>query len=121
MTVFMSNGKPFDAYGTPVNAKTAAKTKTKSAGTDLSSDFPEHGLIATNKAETTNDDAGTDDDAGTNDDAGTDLPSDFPERDLIVGSEFRTLEALKNATDQELLDIDGIGPAKLKAIRAALK
>ena len=81
MTVFMSNGKPFDAYGTPVNAKAAAETKS----------------------------------------AGTDLPSDFPERDLIVGSEFRTLEALKNATDQELLDIDGIGPAKLKAIRAALK
>ena len=57
----------------------------------------------------------------TNDDAGTELPSDFPERDLIVGSKFKTLEALKNATDQELLDVDGIGPAKLKAIRAALK
>ena len=50
--------------------------------------------------------------------APADLPADFPERDLLIGTTFTSLEALKAATDEELLAVDGIGPAKLKAIRA---
>ena len=46
------------------------------------------------------------------------LPEDFPERDLILGTPFTTLEAISAASDEELLAVDGIGPAKLKAIRA---
>lgn len=49
------------------------------------------------------------------------LPDDFPERELLIGTAFKTLEALKAASDEELLAVDGIGPAKLKAIRAALR
>jgi hypothetical protein len=49
------------------------------------------------------------------------LPDDFPERDLILGTQWKTVEALKAATDDDLLAVEGIGPAKLRAIRAALK
>lgn len=56
--------------------------------------------------------------APTNQAAST-LPADFPERDLLIGTPFTTLEAIKAASDEVLLAIDGIGPAKLKAIRAA--
>jgi len=51
----------------------------------------------------------------------SDLPEDFPERDLILGTQFKSLDALNAASDDDLLAVDGIGPAKLKAIRAALK
>lgn len=50
-----------------------------------------------------------------------DLPEDFPERDLILGTQWTTVSALNAASDEELLAVDGIGPAKLKAIRTALK
>ncbi len=49
------------------------------------------------------------------------LPDDFPERDLLIGTAFKSTEALNAATDEDLLAVDGIGPAKLKAIREALK
>lgn len=51
----------------------------------------------------------------------SDLPEDFPERDLILGTQFTSVDALNAASDDDLLAVDGIGPAKLKAIRAALK
>lgn len=49
------------------------------------------------------------------------LPANFPERDLLIGTAFKTLDTVKAATDEELLAVDGIGPAKLKAIRDALR
>ena len=51
----------------------------------------------------------------------TPLPDGFPERELLIGTAFKTLEALKAASDEELLAVGGIGPTKLKAIRAALR
>lgn len=47
------------------------------------------------------------------------LPEDFPHRDLLT--KYKTADALRAASDDELLDIDGIGDARLKEIRAALK
>lgn len=47
------------------------------------------------------------------------LPDGFPSAHLLIESGFTTLEAVLSASDQELLDVDGIGPSKLAAIRAA--
>jgi hypothetical protein len=48
------------------------------------------------------------------------LPDDFPERGLLLDVGYRTLQAVRDAGDQELLDISGIGQKRLNAIRAAL-
>lgn len=49
----------------------------------------------------------------------TALPDGFPAAHLLAENGFTTLEAVLSASDQELLDVDGIGPSKLAAIRAA--
>lgn len=46
------------------------------------------------------------------------LPEGYPSRDLLIGTQFVTVDAINSATDDELLAVDGIGPATLKAIRA---
>ena len=57
----------------------------------------------------------------TTEQASDDLPEDFPERDLILGTQYKSLDALNAASDDDLLAVDGIGPAKFTAMRAALK
>lgn len=52
---------------------------------------------------------------------GSDLPEGFPERDLLVGSEFKTLDALRSATKEQLIAINGIGAAKANAILLAAR
>lgn len=47
------------------------------------------------------------------------LPADFPHRELLT--DFLYVDALRAASDEELLTKEGVGPAKLKEIRAALK
>ena len=53
--------------------------------------------------------------------ASDELPEDFPSRDLLAGSRFTTLGAIREASDEDLLEISGIGDAKLKQIREASK
>lgn len=50
----------------------------------------------------------------------TPLPATFPERDLLDRHGYSTLEAIARATDMELRAINGLGPAKVSLIRAAL-
>lgn len=49
------------------------------------------------------------------------LPDDFPHRDLLVGSEFKTASSLENATHEDLTAIDGIGDVRADEILAARK
>jgi hypothetical protein len=49
------------------------------------------------------------------------LPADFPYGEILAGSRFATLSAIRAASDEELLAVDGIGEARLKEIRKAAK
>jgi|ERR1051325_642130 hypothetical protein len=51
----------------------------------------------------------------------SDLPEDFPMRELLAESGYASIEAVKAASDEDLLAIDGIGDARLKDIRKASK
>lgn len=46
----------------------------------------------------------------------------LPERveDVLLKSGYRTIDALQSASDEELLALDGVGPATLRKIRRAL-
>ncbi len=50
----------------------------------------------------------------------TPLPADFPEHGTLTAAGFATIESVMAATDADLRTIDGIGPAKLSLIRAAI-
>jgi len=47
------------------------------------------------------------------------LPDDFPEAERLRAAGFRTLGAVREATDEDLLAVDGVGKARLETIRAA--
>ncbi len=49
---------------------------------------------------------------------GGEAQTTYPYADLLAGGGFKDWSAVKNATDEEILGVDGIGPAKLKEIRA---
>lgn len=49
------------------------------------------------------------------------LPEDFPHRELLAGTPYNTKEALRAASDDDILAVKGIGEAKLGEIREALK
>lgn len=50
---------------------------------------------------------------------GTALADDFPWRGLLVDGGFESLEKVKAASDDELLAIEDLGPARLKEVRKA--
>jgi len=47
------------------------------------------------------------------------LPDDFPEAERLRAAGFRTLGAVREATDEDLLAVEGVGKARLETIRAA--
>lgn len=47
----------------------------------------------------------------------TPLPADFPARDALVTAGLGTAEAVRTASDADLTQVEGIGPATLKTIR----
>jgi hypothetical protein len=49
----------------------------------------------------------------------TELPEDFPARELLIAAGYDTLDLVKNASDEDLDAIDGIGPATVEKIREA--
>lgn len=49
-----------------------------------------------------------------------DLPADFPQREALTAAGFGALLLVAQATDDELLAIEGIGKATLEKIRAAV-
>jgi hypothetical protein len=49
------------------------------------------------------------------------LPDDFPARDALTKGGFKTLSAVRAASDEELDALDGVGPATLEKIRDAQK
>lgn len=51
----------------------------------------------------------------------TPLPDDFPGRTLLVGAGYTTVEAVRAASDEELLAIRGVGRKLLEQIRHALR
>ena len=51
----------------------------------------------------------------------TPLPENFPGRALLLGAGYTTLEAVREATDEALLGVKGIGPKLLAEIRDALR
>lgn len=51
----------------------------------------------------------------------TPLPDDFPGRALLVGAGYTTVEAVRAASDEELLAIRGVGKRLLEQIRHALR
>ena len=56
--------------------------------------------------------------------AGTegDLPDDFPARgDLLSDGEYVTIQAVKDASDDDLEAVDGVGPATVEDIRAFIE
>lgn len=50
-----------------------------------------------------------------------DLPDGFPARDLLIAGGVMTLDAVRAASDHQLRQIKGIGPAAVRNIRAALE
>lgn len=52
---------------------------------------------------------------------GTELPVGFPHRQDLITAGFDTTEKVKAASDQQLIDADGIGDAGVKKIRKELK
>jgi hypothetical protein len=57
---------------------------------------------------------------GKSDPVESDLPEDFPGREVLIENGVTTWEALVDKTDEELLALKGIGPATAKAIREKL-
>lgn len=51
----------------------------------------------------------------------TPLPENFPGRALLLGAGYGTLEAVRDAPDDALLGIKGIGKKLLEEIRHALR
>jgi hypothetical protein len=49
------------------------------------------------------------------------LPDGFPEAERLREAGFRTLQAVRDASDTELGEVPGVGPKRLEAIRAALE
>lgn len=47
------------------------------------------------------------------------LPDDFPEAEGLREAGYRTLGAVRDATDEDLRAVPGVGPKRLEAIRAA--
>lgn len=47
------------------------------------------------------------------------LPDDFPSKDALEAEGYKTISDVSEATDDELLAIDGIGPVTLDKIREA--
>lgn len=47
--------------------------------------------------------------------------TEIPYADVLAANGFRTPEQIRGASDEELLDVDGIGPARLREIREATK
>ena len=45
----------------------------------------------------------------------------IPYSDVLAAHGFKTPEQIRGASDEELLDVDGIGPARLREIREATK
>ena len=45
----------------------------------------------------------------------------IPYADVLAAQGFRTPAQIRGASDEELLDVDGIGPARLREIREATK
>lgn len=54
---------------------------------------------------------------GPQPDAASALPKDFPAQELL-SQRYGSVQAVKSATDEELLGVEGIGPARLREIRA---
>lgn len=52
---------------------------------------------------------------------GTPLPEGFPARNLLLAHGYTTLEAVRDAPDDALLGIKGIGKKLLEEIRHALR
>ena len=52
---------------------------------------------------------------------GKPLPEGFPARNLLLAHGYTTLEAVRDAPDDALLGIKGIGPKLLAEIRDALR
>jgi hypothetical protein len=52
--------------------------------------------------------------------AATPLPDDFPARDLLMAYGLDTLELLRGMSEDDLVKLKGIGPAKARAIAHAL-
>lgn len=50
----------------------------------------------------------------------SDLPEDFPAREALIGGGFDSLAKVNAASDDELLEIEGVGAATVEKIRAAL-
>lgn len=48
------------------------------------------------------------------------LPDDLPYRDALLEAGFKTLDALNNATDDDITAVNGIGYKALEKIRAYL-
>lgn len=46
---------------------------------------------------------------------------EIPYADVLAAQGFTTPEQIRSASDEELLDVDGIGPARLREIREATK
>jgi hypothetical protein len=49
------------------------------------------------------------------------LPDDFPHRELLEGAGFGTFEALRAASDEELLKVEGLAEARVRIVRKAQK
>ena len=71
-------------------------------------------LVDANGKELTGDAAKeTQESAGT----GDSTPPEYPYADVLKAGGFNDWQAVQGASDDDLLDVDGIGPARLKEIR----
>ena len=48
------------------------------------------------------------------------IPASFPHQALLIGANLKTLGDVRAASDQQLIEIRGIGPQALRQIREAL-
>lgn len=55
----------------------------------------------------------------TGEEYGIEFGDDFPEAEVLREAGYTTTEAVQDASDEELLALEGIGPSKLRQIRAA--
>jgi predicted flap endonuclease-1-like 5' DNA nuclease len=52
---------------------------------------------------------------------GGEAKKEIPYADLLAAEGYKTPEQIRAASDEDLLEVDGIGPARLAEIRAATK
>lgn len=108
-TAFVENSFMYAPGERELDYKTAVRFRDEGKGNFVDkSDAPDDEVEETEETE----------DTGT--EGATEIPEDFPKREVLIENGYDTMEKIRNATSEDLLEIEGIGEATLNTIGNAV-